>query len=72
VTVGDSVSFSDTSTGAIDTWSWDFDDLSGGSSERNPTHTFLAPGFYNVRLTVTGPGGSDSVTHQIEVVAVGP
>ncbi len=66
----ETVQFSNTST-ADTGWSWVFDD-GDTSTAKNPSHAFAAPGFYNVRLTVTGPGGTDSVTHQIEVVLAGP
>ena len=45
---------------------WDFDDGTG-SSAAQPTHTYLEPGIYTVRLTVTGPGGSDSDTRTVSV-----
>ncbi len=51
------VSFTDLSTGDIDTWSWDFGD-SGSSSNQNPSHEYLTPGNFSVSLTVTGPGGT--------------
>jgi PKD repeat protein len=52
------VEFTDTSTGIITSWSWDFgDDCS--SAEQNPSHEYLTPGTYTISLTVTGPGGSD-------------
>ena len=43
--------FTDHSIGA-DTWSWNFGD-STSSTVQNPTHTYAAPGSYNVVLTVT-------------------
>jgi len=55
------VSFIDMSTGAIDSWAWDFGD-GGTSSSQNPTHTYTTEGSYTVTLTVTGPGGSDSAS----------
>lgn len=53
-----SVAFTDTSSGSITSWTWKFED-GGTSTERNPRHTYTAPGKYTVRLTVGGPGGSD-------------
>ncbi len=52
------VTFTDQSTGDIDSWSWNFGD-GGGSSDQNPSHQYTAVGDYTVTLTVTGPGGSD-------------
>lgn len=59
------VTFSDLSStvasGAISSWRWDFGD-GGRSTERNPTHTYLAPGTFNVSLTVSSSGGSHTRT----------
>ena len=53
------VTFTDLSTGSIDTWDWDFGD-GGSSSEQNPAHVYLTPGNFTVSLTATGSGGSDT------------
>jgi len=57
------VTFTDASTGTIDTWAWDFDcDGVTDATEQNPTFTFNSPdraGVYTVALTVTGPAGSN-------------
>jgi parallel beta-helix repeat protein len=65
------VSFTDTSTGNITSWSWDFGDT-GTSTLQNPSHTYTSAGTYTVSLTVTGPGGSDTktATNYITVYAV--
>jgi PKD repeat protein len=55
------VFFDDESSGTITSWAWDFGD-GGTSSEQDPIHVYLAPGIYDVTLTVTGPGGSDTIT----------
>lgn len=55
------VSFTDSSAGDIDTWSWDFGD-SGTSTAQNPTYTYDDAGTYTVSLTVTSPSGSDTET----------
>lgn len=60
------VRFTDQSTGAVTTRAWNFGD-GQTSAELNPAHTFTAVGTYNVILTVSGPGGSSSVTRQITV-----
>lgn len=60
------VSFSDTSTGDITSWSWDFGD-GGSSTLQNPTHIYDSAGTYTAELTVTGPGGSDSAEQTITV-----
>jgi PKD repeat protein len=57
------VSFTDESTGGIDSWSWDFDgDGVEDSAVRNPSYEYGSSGNYTVTLTVSGPGGSDDET----------
>ncbi|NWG17434.1 MAG: PKD domain-containing protein, partial [Chloroflexi bacterium] len=60
------VKFTNTSTGNITTYAWNFGD-GQTSAEQSPTHQFTAVGTYNVILTVSGPGGSSSVTRKITV-----
>lgn len=50
VTVNNSVSFTDASTGNPTFWEWDFGD-GGTSDQQNPTHDYTATGTYNVKLT---------------------
>ncbi len=54
------VAFFDSSTGSITAWAWDFGD-GGMSTATDPTHTYTVAGTYDVTLTVTGPGGSDTL-----------
>lgn len=55
------VRFTDQSTGRITSRAWDFtNDGRTDSAARNPTYRYTQPGNYSVRLTVTGPGGSDA------------
>jgi PKD repeat protein len=56
-----SVAFTNLSTGSITARSWDFGD-GASSSAANPTHVYNRAGTFMVRLTVTGPGGSDTRT----------
>ena len=58
---GNSVSFTDLSTGSPSSWFWDFGD---GSSSilQNPNHTFFNIGAYNVSLITTGSNGVDTLT----------
>lgn len=55
------IQFTDSST-YVDSWYWEFGD-GGTSTQTNPLYTYYVAGIYNVTLTVTGPGGSASVTH---------
>ncbi len=63
------VQFTDTSTGTVDTWFWEF---SNGETRTtpNPMVTFDTAGTYDVKLTVTGSRGSSEkqVVGLIEVV----
>ena len=61
------VTFSDASSGAIDTYAWDFGD-GGTSTERAPTHTYAIAGAYTVTLTVTGPGGASKAAKPETIV----
>ncbi|OVE79088.1 hypothetical protein BVY01_03465 [bacterium I07] len=53
------VQFVEQSTGIVNNWSWDFGDGSY-SSTPNPVHTYIYSGLYDVKMTVNGPGGSDT------------
>ena len=55
------VTFTDTSSGTMTTWAWDFGD-GVGSTLQSPTHTYTTAGTYTVKLTVSGPGGSNTAT----------
>jgi PKD repeat protein len=62
------VQFTDTSTGPVAAWTWDFGD-GETSALQHPTHTYEAAGMYTVSLTARAaggsalwPGGTDTVT----------
>lgn len=57
-TCNGTITFTDLSTNAPDTWAWNFGD-GNTSSVQNPTHTFAANGTYTVQLTATNSFGSD-------------
>ncbi len=54
------VKFTNSSTGDISTWQWDFGD-NQTSSKRSPTHVYNIPGKYTVSLTVKGLGGNSTL-----------
>ncbi|MDI6792084.1 MAG: PKD domain-containing protein [bacterium] len=57
------VTFTDSSTGTITSWSWDLNgDGNPDTTARNPSHTYTTAGIYTVSLTVSGPCGSDTKT----------
>lgn len=55
------VQFTDKSTGAPTTWTWDFGD-GASSTEQNPKHTYTTLGTYTVTLTASNENGSDTTT----------
>ncbi|AGB01803.1 PKD domain-containing protein [Methanoregula formicica] len=59
--VGSAVQFTDKSTNAPTSWSWDFGD-GGVSSLQNPAHTYTTAGTYTVKLTATNGVGPDTVS----------
>jgi PKD repeat protein/streptogramin lyase len=65
---GQTVAFTDTSSGGPTSWSWDFGDGST-SSEQNPSHAFADPGEYDVALTAGNDAGSDTATATVTVGA---
>jgi PKD repeat protein len=68
---GQSVQFTDTSTGGPTSWSWDFGD-GFGSTAQNPTHAFATAGAFPVALTVANGGGSNTATKTVTVSSAGP
>jgi gliding motility-associated-like protein len=62
--VGDCITFTDQSTGTIESWEWDF----GGASEpttsslQNPAVCFNTVGTYDITLTVTNVNGTTAAT----------
>jgi beta propeller repeat protein len=63
------VQFTDESTGAPDTWFWEFGD-GGTSDEQNPVYTYQSGGVYTVSLEVSSSYGSDSITHAGSITAL--
>jgi PKD repeat protein len=66
------VNFTDLSTGAPDTWAWNFGD-GGTSTAQNPSHQYMALGQYTVTMTATNAYGSDveTKTNYINVTEAG-
>jgi subtilisin family serine protease len=65
---GLSCTFTSTSTGSISDYAWAFGDFTTGSGSP-VSHTYASGNTYTVTLTVTGPGGSDSVSQPVTVTA---
>jgi PKD repeat protein len=61
VVTGQTVTFTDLSTGGPTTWEWEWGDGEANGTTQNPTHTYATPGDFTVILTATnGCGGSDT------------
>lgn len=74
-TGGNSIQFTNQSPLCPDSYSWDFGDPASGtantSSLENPSHTFSAPGTYNVTLSISGPcNAPDVITIPVTVFSV--
>lgn len=58
-------------TGTITSYSWNFGDGVGTSTQQQPTYTYLEQGTYNVTLIVnTSVGCSDTVTQNITIYPI--
>jgi uncharacterized protein (TIGR02145 family) len=69
IQLGNSVQFTDESTGSPTSWSWDFGD-GETSSKAKPSHTYSSKGTYTVELTVSNGYGSDKET-KTDYISVG-
>jgi gliding motility-associated-like protein len=70
---GNPVTFTDLTTPAGPTWTynWDFDD-GGSATTQNPVHSFTALGTYDVVLTASNEKCSSQATHQVTVLPQAP
>ncbi len=68
------VTFTDASTGSITNWNWAFGDgaVSNVTASNSLSHTYASPGVYSVTETVTGPGGSNSLTQANLITVLTP
>jgi PKD repeat protein len=65
------VSFADLSTGTPTSWLWSFGD-GATSTQQHPTHTYAAPGVYDVSLTASNAGGSHELSRAGFVTVLSP
>jgi PKD repeat protein len=61
------VAFTDSSTGIITNWSWNFGDGTTGNTQ-NPMHLYATAGTFSVSLTVSGPVGASTSTRADYIV----
>ncbi|WP_318238897.1 PKD domain-containing protein [Methanolacinia petrolearia] len=62
------VQLTDTTTGNVTSWYWDFGD-GGNSTEQSPVHTYVTEGTQTATLSATGPGGTTKATVTMTVDA---
>lgn len=65
--LGEVTSFINTSTGDDLSFVWDFGDGSLPVLQRDPQHTYAAPGAYTVRLTASNELGSHTYTDEVVI-----
>jgi PKD repeat protein len=65
---GETVQFTDSSTGTPTSWSWSFGD-GAASTAKSPSHTFSAAGTYTVSLTATNAKGSNTASQTVTVAS---
>lgn len=65
------VNFIDNSTLDPFEWYWDFGDGTT-STEQNPVHTYTDNGAFNVCLTATNPGGSNTYCEEVSIIYAYP
>ena len=68
---GETVVFTDTSTGNPTSWTWNFGD-NQTSTGTNPSHVYATSGTYTVNLTVSTAGASNSTTRQVTITLSPP
>ncbi len=59
--IGDTIFFTDISTGSWQSWTWDFGD-GDTSTQQHPWHIYQSKDTFNVSLAVSGTSGSDDTT----------
>jgi len=64
---GETVTFTDLSTGDPTSWNWQFGNDGGTSSVPNPTHVFTSAGAHEVELQVSNVNGSSTAVRTIIV-----
>ena len=69
-TRGSPVTFTDSSTGSLTGWNWDFGDPAQGTTgatTQNASHTFAQPRTYTVKLSAGNGNGTNSIARQVTI-----
>lgn len=69
--VNQSISFTDISTGAPNSWLWNFGDLDFTAAQ-HPTHSYDQEGYYQVCLTIADTNGCRDTICKLEIISVPP
>lgn len=69
--VGDTIHFSNQSSGGVIGYEWDFGDLAT-STETSPNHVYAASGTYDVRLVAFGNAVNDTMTSTVTIIGDHP
>lgn len=69
VCIGETINFSDESTIGSSAWNWNFGDGNTATAE-NPTHSYSAPGTYDVTLESFNNIGCDATTTKVGYITV--
>ena len=56
--------------GTINKWDWDFGDGSPRGTTQNPSHTYSAPGYYDIYLKVTSTTGCSEARSKTRLVRI--
>lgn len=67
---GETIDFTNLSSGNATSFAWDFGDGAGTSTDENPSYTYLQNDTLTVTLIATGPCGSDTTTQEIQISTV--
>jgi PKD repeat protein len=71
VQLGQAIEFTNMTTGTLPmTYTWDFGDGDGTSTEMDPSYTYGEIGTYSVTLVAENPYGTDTSIHPVTVVPV--
>ncbi|HRL11658.1 MAG TPA: PKD domain-containing protein, partial [Aggregatilineales bacterium] len=66
---GQTVTFSNLTQGAVDSYFWDFGDGIGTSSDANPVYNYMETGTFTVNLTATNAAGSADISKDVTLQA---
>ncbi|MCX6832252.1 MAG: PKD domain-containing protein, partial [candidate division Zixibacteria bacterium] len=69
---GEPVFFTGINTVSVDSWDWDFGDLTTHGTVQNPIHSYSSTGVYTVTLVATLTGGGTQTVTRTNYIVVNP